>query len=151
MGNEYWGGTGNDILNGSQGADTYYFNIGDGIDTIDETGGISGDGYADTIKLGAGIAELDLVFAQNGNSLNISNAATGDRVSVRDWYANVDNQVETVMLNDGDRLLNTQVDQLIQAMATFSVENGGISWEQAIQNRPDDVQAVIAAYWQPAA
>ena len=35
-------------------------------------------------------------------------------------------------------------------MATFSANNGGISWAQAIQERPDDVQAVLAAYWQPA-
>jgi len=151
LGNEYTGGAGTDILNGTFFADTYYFNMGDGMDIIDETGGLSFEPYADKLVLGAGIAESDLIFAQNGNNLNISNAATGDRVSVRDWYANANNQVETIILNDGDRLLNTQVDQIIQAMATFSADNGSISWEQAIADRPNDVQAVIAAYWQPAA
>ena len=35
---------------------------------------------------------------------------------------------------DGRSLLHTQVEQLIQAMATFSANNGGISWAQAIQS-----------------
>jgi hypothetical protein len=41
------------------------------------------------------------------------------------------------------------VGKLIQAMADFSAQNGGISWTQAIQNKPDDVQTILAQYWQP--
>jgi len=45
-------------------------------------------------------------------------------------------------------LLNTQVDQLIQAMASFSQQTG-LTWDQAIDQRPQDVQAVLAANgWQ---
>lgn len=44
---------------------------------------------------------------------------------------------------DGRRLLSTQVDQLIQAMVNFSVQSG-LTWEQAIAQRPDDVQALLA-------
>ena len=33
----------------------------------------------------------------------------------------------------------TQIDQLIQAMATFSTDNGGISWEQALVDKPDEI------------
>ena len=42
---------------------------------------------------------------------------------------------------------NTQVDQLIQAMATFTQQTG-LSWDQAIDQRPQNVQAVLAASWQ---
>ncbi|HFQ14208.1 MAG TPA: calcium-binding protein, partial [Gammaproteobacteria bacterium] len=150
-GNEYTGGTGDDVLNGTQAADTYYFNAGDGMDVIDEIGGIGETGYEDKAVFGAGIGQLDLVFSQNGADLDISNVITGDRITVREWYSNVNNQVENMVLNDGSTLLNTQVEQLIQAMATFSADNGSISWEQAIAERPEDVQAVISAYWQPAA
>ena len=52
--------------------------------------------------------------------------------------------------NDGAVLLDSQVNQLIQAMATFSAENGGISWEQAVQDRYHDVQTIISAHWQAA-
>ena len=151
VGNDYTGGTGDDTLNGTYFADTYYFNIGDGADTIDEINGSPSEVLADNLVMGAGINSLDLIFRQNGNDLDIQRANSQDRVTVTDWYSDVNNQVETVSLNDGAELLNTQVDLMIQAMATFSADNGGISWEQAIADRPDDVQAVIAAYWQPAA
>ena len=65
------------------------------------------------------------------------------------WYSDTSRQTEVFQAADGRSLLHTQVEQLIQAMATFSANNGGISWAQAIQE-PDDVQAVLAAYWQPA-
>ncbi len=101
--------------------------------------------------MGAGINSLDLIFRQDGNDLDIQRVNSQDMITVTDWYSGAENQVETVTLNDGTELLNTQVDLIIQAMATFSTDNGNISWEQAIADRPDDVQAVIATYWQPAA
>ena len=39
-----------------------------------------------------------------------------------------------------------QVEQLIQAMASFS-QQSGLSWDQAIDQRPKDVQTVLAANW----
>lgn len=151
IGNEYTGGSGNDTLNGTYFADTYYFNSGDGADTIDETGGSDYASFADTLVMGAGINALDLIFNKNGNDLAIQRAGSQDRVTVTDWYSDTGNQVEIVALSDGTELMSSQVNQLIQAKATFSTDNGSISWEQAIANRPDDVQTVIAAYWQPAA
>jgi hypothetical protein len=35
---------------------------------------------------------------------------------------------------------------LIQAMASFS-QQSGLSWDQAIDQRPQQVQAVLAASW----
>ena len=43
--------------------------------------------------------------------------------------------------------LTTQVDQLIQAMATFTQQTG-LSWDQAIEQQPQAVQTVLAASWQ---
>ena len=51
---------------------------------------------------------------------------------------------------NGTRLLNTQVESLIQAMASFSLQTG-LTWEQAAHTRPDDVQSLLAAHWKPAA
>jgi hypothetical protein len=39
------------------------------------------------------------------------------------------------------------VDQLIQAMASFTTQTG-LTWEQGIVQQPQDVQAVLAASWQ---
>jgi hypothetical protein len=46
-------------------------------------------------------------------------------------------------------LANSQVAQLIQAMASFSASHGGISWDQAIDQNATEVQSVLTAYWQP--
>ena len=35
-------------------------------------------------------------------------------------------------------------------MATFSANNGGITWDQAIDQNPNEVQGTLAAYWQAA-
>ena len=45
--------------------------------------------------------------------------------------------------------MNSQVDLLIQAMATFCSNNGLGTWSQAIQIRPTDVEQVLAQYWTP--
>ena len=42
---------------------------------------------------------------------------------------------------------NAQVDQLIQAMATFTQQTG-FSWDQAIDQPPQNMQTVLAASWQ---
>ncbi|MDH4305452.1 MAG: putative Ig domain-containing protein, partial [Nitrospira sp.] len=57
-----WGGQGNDLLRGGAGHDTYVFNLGDGIDTIEDT---ATGGEGNQIQLGAGITQSDLVFMHN--------------------------------------------------------------------------------------
>ena len=34
-------------------------------------------------------------------------------------------------------------------MASYSVQSG-LTWDQAIAARPEDVEAILAAHWQPA-
>ena len=70
---------------------------------------------------------------------------------ITDWYASTSNQIEIFETADGSTISNGQLEQLIQAMATFSAENGGITWEQALQESPDEVQAILAANWQTSA
>jgi hypothetical protein len=149
--NTFTGGTGNDRIQSGASTDTYLFNRGDGADTINDYG----YGYApagdDKLVFGAGIAQLDITLARNGDNLLISDHGSVDSVTVENWYNSSVYQVEQIALNDGTKLLNTQVDQLIQAMATFSASHGGISWDQAVTQNPNEVQAVLTAYWQPGA
>ncbi|MCL5061984.1 MAG: hypothetical protein M0Z70_13970 [Nitrospiraceae bacterium] len=48
---------------------------------------------------------------------------------------------------DGRHLHDRKVEQLIQAMATFTTNNG-MSWSDAIQQKPQEVQTVLAQYWE---
>jgi hypothetical protein len=40
------------------------------------------------------------------------------------------------------------ISQLIDAMAGFSANNNGMTWDQGLAAKPEDVQAVVAASWQ---
>jgi hypothetical protein len=57
--------------------------------------------------------------------------------------------VRSFEASDGNRLVASNVNLLVQAMAEFSAENGGMSWTEAIQQKPTDVQQILAQYWEP--
>ena len=142
------GAAGNDLLQGGVGSDTYQFTTGWGADTVAENDATAGN--TDQLAFGSDIGSDDLVFERSGNNLEISRVGTTDVVNLRDWYVSATNQTEQIGVSDGSMLVNTQVDQLIQAMATFTADTG-LSWEQGLNQRPEEVQAVLAGVWQPSA
>ena len=91
---------------------------------------------------------LDLVLRRAGDNLVLAQHGTSDDVTVQGWYGGSAYQTEIIQAGDGSRLLSTQVDALIQAMASYTV-NTGLTWDQAIENRPQELQTVLAGYWQP--
>jgi len=135
---------GNDSLVGGTGNDTYLFGIGDGQDIITDSDTTTGN--TDIAWLWTD--KLNTVFARSGNNLVVTRHGGTESVTVTNWYTAASNQVEQIKSTDTSTLLNTQVANLIQAMATFSANNGGITWDQAIDTRPDDVQAIVSAHWQ---
>jgi hypothetical protein len=97
----------------------YIFNAGHGQDTIVDND--AGQTATDTLRFGAGIADDQLWFRKVGNSLEISVIGTSDKVTVGGWYDTPMLHVETIQLADGKTLLDTQVQNLVDAMAGFSV------------------------------
>ena len=135
---------GTDTSNGGTGNDTYVFNRGDGQDTVTDNDTTTGN--QDTVQLG--VNPLDLVFTRATNNLQLSLHGGTDRLTVSNWYTNASYQTEVIRAADGRTLLNTQIDQLIQAMAQFSANNGGITWDQAIDQRPAEVEGILASFWE---
>jgi Ca2+-binding RTX toxin-like protein len=140
------GGLGNDMLAGGLGNDLYRINRHDGQDTISENDSTAGN--RDRLLYGDTITPLNLVLSRRVNDLQLSIHDGTDQVTIQNWYSGTSNQVETIQAGNGQTLVNTQVEQLIQAMAQFSAANGGITWDQAIDQQPQAVQAVLAASWQ---
>ena len=136
------GGLGNDTVNGGGGNDTFLFGRGEGQDLVQDNGGT-----ADKILYDAGINPLDLVISRQANDLRLTIHGSSDPITVQNWYAGTTNQVETIQAGNGQTLLSTQVDQLIQAMAGFTQQTG-LTWDQAIDQRPQEVQTVLTASWQ---
>lgn len=141
------GGASVDTLVGGTGNDMYRFGPGGGQDTLSENDATAGN--SDLVDVSSD--RLNLVFSYSGTNLLLNLHDMSDTLTVQSWQNGTANQTEVFRAQDGSTLLNTQVNQLIQAMATFSASHGGISWDQAIQDRPDEVQTVLAAYWQPPA
>ena len=143
----FTGGIGNDTMSGGSGNDTYNFLRGDGQDMVNDFDLFVGN--QDRAIFGVSINPLDLVLSRQVNDLRIAlHGTTDDSVTIQNWYTSpTANQIETIQAGNGQQLLNTQVDQLIQAMASFTQQTG-LTWDQAIDQRPQDVQAVLAGSWQ---
>jgi hypothetical protein len=93
-----------------------------------------------------GIQPLEMILSRSGNDLLLALWSSGDSITIQDWYRGPAFQVEQVQA--GERgLAASQVDVLIQAMATYSSESG-LTWAQAIAERPAEVEVVLAAHWQ---
>jgi VCBS repeat-containing protein len=76
------GGKGDDLLAGEGGNDTYVFNLGDGLDTIED---VSSAAEGNLIAFGAGIAASDLAFEREGSDLLIRVGSQGDAVRLKDF------------------------------------------------------------------
>jgi Ca2+-binding RTX toxin-like protein len=131
------GGADNDSLYGGYGNDLYVFGYGDGQDTIDDFGG------SDQAQLNRDL--LSVIFERVGDDLRVVMNGSTDSVTVSSWYGNTNNQVETFDAY-GSTISNTQIEQLIQAMASFSTDNG-MSWSEALDNQSATAQSVISQYW----
>ncbi|GIW56424.1 MAG: hypothetical protein KatS3mg082_2828 [Nitrospiraceae bacterium] len=119
------GGAGNDTLKGGRGDDTYVFGRGDGRDKIVENDATAGN--TDTLRFGAGITPLDLILERHVNDLRMALYGTADQITIQNWYTGAAAQTEVIQAGTGEQLLNTQVEQLIQAMAGFSAQTG-LTW-----------------------
>ena len=137
------GNSANNTLSGLGGNDTYLYNRGGGQDTV-----IDNSGTSDALAFGATINPLDLVLTRQVNDLRLAIHGSTDSVTIQNWFTSpTANQIEDLQAGNGQHLMNTQVDQLIQAMAAFG-QQAGLTWDQAIDQRPQDVQTILAANWQ---
>ena len=142
------GAEGNDTLLGGLGNDTYFFGSGDGQDVVRDS-----SGTADKLLFDGGINPLDLMFSYDQSShLRIMIHNTTDSVTIQNWYLRTANRAELIQAGNGETLLSSQVDQLIQAMAAFTA-NTGLSWDAAAggagtAQQQTDFQNIIAANWQ---
>jgi Ca2+-binding RTX toxin-like protein len=147
------GGGGNDVLAGSHGNDIYQFGRGDEADIIREANR-GGDGSwadnpsvgdTDIVHFGAGIAADQVWFERAGDDLVASVIGTTDRLTLEGWYAGAGNRVEQFHTADGSMLLESEVQNLVNAMAAFAPPSAGVTTLSAPYSSLD---TVIAANWQ---
>ncbi|WP_453912164.1 calcium-binding protein [Vogesella fluminis] len=143
--NDFSGGTGNDIITGGHNADTYRLNLGDGQDVINDNQSYAQAGINDQLLFGVGIATEQLWFSRDGSNLQVSIIGTEDKMTVNNWFAGKANQIEIFKSGDGKTLLSSQVQSLVDAMASFSPPAAGqLTLPDSYQGQ---LQPVLAASW----
>jgi hypothetical protein len=82
-------------------------------------------GNYDVLTFGAGINEEQLWFRQLANDLEVSIIGTSDKALLQNWYLGSQYRVEEFRIADGQRLLESQVQNLVSAMAGFAPPAAG--------------------------
>lgn len=143
-----WGGAGDDLLRGDTGNDSYYFNRGDGHDRISDSQAIS-TANTDKLFFEGDISSNQLWFARSGNNLVVSVIGTQDHTTILNWFtasSSTNYQIEQIKaMGDGKTLLNTKVDQLVQAMAGMTPPPAGQITLTAEQQQA--LAPTLAAAW----
>ncbi|OGI17478.1 MAG: hypothetical protein A2287_07525 [Candidatus Melainabacteria bacterium RIFOXYA12_FULL_32_12] len=102
------------------GNDVYLFSKGDGQDNItDEKGN-------DVIAFGLGVTKNDVSFKKdpnNSENMIISINNSSDSININKWFRNANYQVEKVMFADGTYFTNTNINQIIQQISSYSVNS----------------------------
>ena len=143
-GNDYLDGkAGNDTLVGGTGNDIYFLGRGYGSDTIQENDTTLGD--LDVAKFDAGIAADQLWFRKVSNNLEVSVIGTADKFTISNWYLGSQYRVEQFQTSTGATLLDSQVQNLVQAMAAFAPPAAGQTTLNVSQQAA--LAPLIAANW----
>ncbi|MFN6337784.1 MAG: RHS repeat-associated core domain-containing protein, partial [Cyanobacteriota bacterium] len=104
--NAITGGKGDDsITSSSSSIDTYFFNLGDGADTINTYDSTPND----SVQFGAGISASNISLERSGYSLIFKVGAGTDRITVRDWFYGSSYQLSALRFADGSTLTNAQI------------------------------------------
>ena len=104
---------------------------------------------ADTIQENdatAGISRDQLWFRKVADSLEVSVIGSTDKMTMSNWYPGDAYHVEQFKTSDGEPLLDSQVQNLVNAMAAFAPPAAGQSTLPAAYATA--LTPVLAANWQ---
>ncbi|CCD86381.1 conserved exported protein of unknown function [Bradyrhizobium sp. ORS 285] len=138
------GGAGDNILVGGVGA-TYVYAPGDGNDVI-INGVASLSKPTGTLDFGSAYTADNFWFVKSGNDLEIDILGTHQQVTIADWFLGGSYQLQEIKA--GGLELDTQVTQLVQAMATYTQTHPGFDPTAASQLPSDaHLHDQVAAAW----
>ena len=126
------GNAGNDIINGGAGADTFIWNLGDGVDTItaDNT---------DALLFGSGITASDLSFRCEGENLHIIVNQDASQGIILTKYFN-GNALGSIKFADGSCILLNQTGLTLNQDSYYNGTITGTPYDDVINAQiPDSV------------
>ena len=108
------GGLNSDNLSGGDGSDTYVYAKQDGADTVDNS---SVDTEADKLLI-SGYTRGELAFTRSGNDLRIAGSYYGDQVTVKNWFTNTNNRIDSIETSEGIATTADEIDALVSSGGT---------------------------------
>ena len=139
------GGAGADTLVGGTGSDTYVLGRGHGSEAAQENDATAGN--TDVLQFLGGIASDQIWLRQVANNLEVSIIGSSDKATIANWYLGSQYHVEQFKTSDGKTLLDSKVQELVNAMAAFTPPAMGQTTLPA--NYQASLLPVIAANWGP--
>jgi hypothetical protein len=135
--------TGGNTSNGGNGNNTYVASSTTGQATIQANAAAGSNNELDFV---GGITNNNLWFLRAGNDLKIDLLGSNTQVDVSGWFNGSSNQLQEITA--GGLKIDSQVSQLVQAMATYSANNPAFNPATAMQAPNDpNLQAAIGAAW----
>jgi Ca2+-binding RTX toxin-like protein len=114
------GGQGDDLLSGGAGDDYYQFNLGDGLDVIDNQGSV---GDVDDIMLGKGILSEDVLVRRSGNDMMIIVREGVDEIRIRNYYQNEASRIDSLFFKNPMSTMVSWDAVTLESLANQATEN----------------------------
>ncbi|HSH96827.1 MAG: calcium-binding protein [Methylophilaceae bacterium] len=108
------GGIGNDELWGNGGDDTYVFNLGDGQDSINNSGDVATTTRG-TLKFGPDISSSQVSLSINDYDLTLAIDGTSDQVTIMGWTLGTLFRLNEIKFDDGTTWSTEYVNSIIYA------------------------------------
>ncbi len=137
------GGAGTDTLAGGTGNDGYVLGRGYGADALQENDTTAGN--TDVLQFLSGVSTEQIWLRKVSNNLEVSIIGTSDKATLTNWYLGNQYHVEQFKTSDGKTLLDSQVQNLVSAMAGFAPPAAGQT--TLPPNYQTALAPVIAANW----
>jgi len=146
---ELGGGTesfaGGTTSSGGNGNNTYLASSATGQATIYAN---ASSGTANELDFTGSITDENLWFIQSGNDLKIDLLGSNTSVNVNNWFSGSTDQLQEITA--GGLKIDSQISQLVQAMATYSTNNPGFDpTSSSNTTAPNDtnLQNAMASAW----
>ncbi len=147
-GNTFIGGFDNDLLYGNSGNDIYQFNLGDGQDTIQDSGG------TDRIEFGESVERTGIALYMDSNRNLIVDYGTESGTDVICANNQQNGTINELRVNEGNStytMSDTAINQLIQDMSSYATEQGiSLTSVEDVKNNADLMNMVNSAWTQAA-
>ncbi len=141
--NNIMGNSGNNMLSGGNGNDSYIFGLNNGgSDTISDSAG------NDRVLFENSVDKSNIAIYQDGNDLIIDYGSNlgSDRITIKN-QSNADNAIEKFELSDGSYISNSDINQIIQNMTAYA-QNNAIEFTgiDSVKNNADLMNLVASAW-----